>query len=262
MREQRLVFGEVAELYDSARAGYPDALVDDVLSFAGGGGSRLRAVEVGAGTGKATVSFAARGLEIVAIEPSAAMAEVARRKTAEFPDVRVEDSSFEKWPATGGSFGLLYSAQAWHWITPEVRYVKAADMLAPGGVIALFWHCVQWNGEPLRDELEELYQRLAPDLLARHPTFPGLGRARSADVNEAEIQHTGLFRNVTTRTYPWSATFTADTYASLLQTQSAHRMLAEDRRARLLDGVREIIAARGGEIEVPHATPLVMARRR
>jgi ubiquinone/menaquinone biosynthesis C-methylase UbiE len=261
MREQRLVFGEVAELYDSARAGYPDALVDDVIGFTGGDGSGLRAVEVGAGTGKATVSFAARGLEIVAIEPSAAMAEVARRNTAEFPDVRVEDSSFEEWQAPGDAFRLLYSAQAWHWVTPEIRCLKAAAVLTPGGVIALFWHCVQWLGEPLRDELEDLYQRLVPDLLAQRPSFPGLVPARPPDAVEAEILRTGLFRDVTVRTYPWSATFTADTYASLLQTQSGHRMLAADLRAQLLDAVRDLIAAHGGEIEVPHATVLVMARR-
>ena len=74
MRQQRLVFGEVAELYDRARAGYPEALIDDVISFAGGDGPSLRALEVGAGTGKATVGFASRDLEILALEPSADMA--------------------------------------------------------------------------------------------------------------------------------------------------------------------------------------------
>jgi ubiquinone/menaquinone biosynthesis C-methylase UbiE len=261
MREQRLVFGEVAELYDSARAGYPDALIDDVLSFAGAGGPGLRAVEVGAGTGKATVSFAARGLEIVAIEPSAAMAAVARRKTAKFPGVSVEETSFEEWQAPGAAFRLLYSAQAWHWVTPDVRDVKAAGVLAPGGAIALFGHRVHWQGEPLRDELEDLYQRLAPDLLAQRPSFPGLIADPERGSFDAEILRTGLFRDVTTRTYRWSATFTADTYASLLQTQSGHRMLAQDRRARLLEGVRDIIAAHDGEIEIPHGTLLVMARR-
>ena len=52
-RPRRLVFGEVAELYDSVRPSYPDALVDDVLAFAGAGPGDP-ALEVGAGTGKAT----------------------------------------------------------------------------------------------------------------------------------------------------------------------------------------------------------------
>ena len=32
VREQRLVFGEDAELYEKARAGYPESLVDDALA--------------------------------------------------------------------------------------------------------------------------------------------------------------------------------------------------------------------------------------
>jgi SAM-dependent methyltransferase len=130
MREQRLVFGEVAELYDRARAAYSEAVIDDVLRFAGGDGSRLRALEVGAGTGKATVAFAVRGLAIVAIEPSAAMAAVARRNCKPFPNVRLECTTFEDWAVEANPFDLVFSAQAWHWVTPEVRYVKAAEALS------------------------------------------------------------------------------------------------------------------------------------
>jgi SAM-dependent methyltransferase len=261
MREQRMVFGEVAELYDSVRAGYPDALVDDVISFTGADGPDLRAVEVGAGTGKATVSFAARGLEIVAIEPSPDMAAVARRNCAQFPGVRIEETSFEDWAAPAGAFGLVYSAQAWHWVTPEVRDQKAAQALAPGGALAMFWHRVRWQPGPLPDDLERLYQRLAPDLLVQKPTFPGLGPSPDDDLVTSEIRKTGLFTDETMRAYPWSATFTADSYTDLLMTQSGHRMLPEERSAEVLSGVRDIIAAHGGQIEIPHATLLAMARR-
>jgi SAM-dependent methyltransferase len=268
MRQQRLVFGEVAELYDKARAAYPDALVDDVIAFAGG--PALRALEVGAGTGKATVSFAVRGLDILALEPSAEMAAVARRNCRQFPRVRIEEASFEDWPAEPGGYGLLYSAQAWHWVRPEVRYQKAAEVLNPRGALALFWHRTAWRRESLRDELESLYLRLVPDLYAKRPGFPGLasragdpgpGRQPSESTASAEILQTGLFTAVTERTYPWPATFTADSFIDLLQTQSDHRLLPEDTRAELFAGVREIIADHGGQVVIPHATLLVLARR-
>lgn len=262
MREQRLVFGEVAELYDSARPGYPDAMVDDVISFAGADGPSLRAVEVGAGTGKATVSFAARGVHIVAIEPSPAMAAVARRNCQRFPAVSVEETSFEDWPVPAGEFGLVYSGQAWHWVSPQVRDAKAAEALAPGGALAMFWYRVRWQAGPVRDELDELYQRLAPDLLAQQPTFPGLTPNPADGHVTGEIRKTGLFRDETMREYPWSAPFSADSYAGLLMTQSGHRMLPEKRRAELIDGVRAIIDSHGGQIEVPHVTILATARRR
>jgi SAM-dependent methyltransferase len=262
MREQRLVFGEVAELYDRVRAGYPDAAIDDVIGFTGPDGPHLRALEVGAGTGKATVAFAARGLEIVALEPSAEMAAVARRNCRPFPRVRVESASFEDWPVQGGDFDLVLSAQAWHWVTPEVRYRKAAAALRAGGTLALLWNRVRWQGEPVRDDLEDLYRRLVPGLYARHPGFPGLTARPEDGDRDGEMRRTGLFADETVRTYPWPAAFTADSFIDLLQSQSDHRLLDENTRARLFDGVREIIAARGGQIEVPHVTLLVMGRLR
>ena len=259
MRQQRLVFGEVAELYDKARASYPDALIDDVIAFAGG--PALRALEVGAGTGKATVGFAARGLDILALEPSEDMAAVARRNCQPFPRVRIEPTSFEDWPAEPGGFGLVYSAQAWHWVRPEVRYRKAAEILIPRGTLALFWHRTEWRDEPVRDELERLYQRLVPDLHAKRPGFPGLGAQGEDSTAGQETRESGLFTGVTARTYPWRATFTADSFTDLLLTQSDHRLMPEDTRAELFDGVREIIASHGGQVVVPHTTLLILARR-
>ncbi len=116
-QERRLAFGEVAELYDRARPGYPAELIDDVIAFAPAAGG-TRALEVGAGTGKATELFAQRGLEIVALEPSAQMAAVARRNCARYENVSVEQIEFERWSPAGASFGLVFSAQAWHWIAP------------------------------------------------------------------------------------------------------------------------------------------------
>ncbi|MEV4924567.1 hypothetical protein [Streptomyces roseoverticillatus] len=59
-RERRHVFGDDADQYDAARPGYPGRLVEDVLGFAALP-TGVPAVEVGAGTGKATLAFAARG---------------------------------------------------------------------------------------------------------------------------------------------------------------------------------------------------------
>ncbi|MGW5068775.1 class I SAM-dependent methyltransferase [Streptomyces cyaneofuscatus] len=61
------IFDEDAELYDRARPGYPPALYDDLAELAGARpGSRV--LEVGCGTGQATVPLAARGCPIIAVE--------------------------------------------------------------------------------------------------------------------------------------------------------------------------------------------------
>jgi SAM-dependent methyltransferase len=261
-REQRFVFGEAAELYDRARPDYGAKVVDGVLGFAGVGGDGLRALEVGAGTGKATVAFAARGLRILALEPSPEMGEVARRKCAAFPRVRIESVTFEDWQVEPRPFGLLFSAQAWHWVDPAVRHVKAAQVLAPGGTLALIGHRIRWRGEPLRDELEELYRRLAPELHEQSPGFPGLTRGRRHGELLRDLRSTGLFEPVHTRTYPWSQTFTAEGFVDRLATQSNHLLFDAARRSELFDGLRGLVAAHGGEIVVPHDTMVVLTRRR
>jgi len=265
-REQRFVFGEVAELYDRARPGYSAELVDEVLGYVGLDADRVRALEVGAGTGKATVAFAARGLEILALEPSPQMATIAERNCRDFPGVRIERTTFENWAVEPGGFGLVFSAQAWHWVDPEVRNGKAARALRPGGTLALMGHRVLWQGESLRDELEELYRRVAPDLRLRDPGFPGLGRGLELereledDRPSHQVEETGLFEDVTRQSHPWPARFTADGFVERLATQSDHRLVPEDTREELFAAARELVAAHGGEIVIPHATVLTLGR--
>lgn len=241
MREQRLVFGEAAALYDRARAGYPDAVIDDVVAFVGRDGPATRALEIGAGTGKATVPFAARGFEIVALEPSPEMAAMAIRNCRTFPRVRVEPMSFEDYAIEPGAFDLVFSAQAWHWVRRDVRAAKGALALTPGGALALFWHRTDWHGEELRDELEALYRRRAPELFAQDPGFPGLSAAGDDERPAYEIAASELFGDPILRTHRWSAELTADGFVELCLTQSNHRLLADQLRAELLDEVHALV---------------------
>lgn len=258
--EQRLVFGEDAELYDRARAGYSAELVSAVMAY-GGLSSGARAAEVGAGTGKATVAFARAGLEITAVEPSPEMAVVAARNCSDLPNVAVVVTSFEEWDAGSSGFDLVFAAQSWHWVDPAVRYAKAAAALREGGTLALMWHRTDWAGEPLRDELDEIYTRVDPELRQRNPGFPGLDRPGHDAGLLDEILGTGMFGEVAEQTFPRKDEFTPSTFVNLLATQSNHRMLPPARREALFAEVRALIGRHGGTVQVPHATWLVTARR-
>ncbi|MBV9281092.1 MAG: class I SAM-dependent methyltransferase, partial [Chloroflexi bacterium] len=127
----RRTFDQAAELYDRARPGYPRELFDDLTELAGIGPG-CRVLEIGCGTGQATVPLAERGCQIVAVELGADMAAVARRNLARFASVTVVVSAFEDWPLPAGPFDAVVSATAFHWIDPAVRVTKAADALRPG----------------------------------------------------------------------------------------------------------------------------------
>lgn len=198
---RRLVFGDVADLYDRHRPTYPPGLVDDLIAGADipAGG---RVLEVGAGTGKATELFAARGVAVLAIEPSAGMAGIARRKFAGDPNVTVVECDFERWDPAGERFGLLYSAQAWHWIDPEARYALARRALRPGGLLAAFWNRPAWAPSPLRDALLAVYAELAPELSADRAMHPAHSRPESDDQDwVTELAQVSEFAGPTSRTY-------------------------------------------------------------
>ena len=251
------MFGEVAELYDEARPSYPEALLDEVLAFAP---ESPRVLEVGAGTGKATVRLAQRGVEVVALEPSAEMVAVARRNCARFPHVSITVASFEEWPSEPEAFQLVVSAQAWHWVTAAVRYPKAREVLSAGGVLAVFWNRPRWTDNALRAPIDEAYARCAPELKAREPGLPGLTEPRMDAERGAEIELSGLFGPVRRRSYRWSKRYITREWLALLQTHSDHRMLPAEQRARLLGEVGEIIDAAGGSMVMDYVTRLYLAR--
>lgn len=169
----KVTFDQVAQLYDQARPGYPEALFDDVVSLSGippGG----RVLEIGCGTGQATVPLARRGFALLCIELGENLAAVARRNLAAYPRVEVRTGAFEEWPLEEGAFDLAVAATAFHWIDPVVRYPKTAQALRPGGTMALFWNLhVQGNAcEGFFEAVQEVYERETPELIPNQRKRP------------------------------------------------------------------------------------------
>jgi SAM-dependent methyltransferase len=133
MSGRALSFGVKAEAYERFRPGYPAELFDMVMTYAG---QPVRtALEIGAGTGKATRLFAQRGITVTATEPDGAMlAELLKHVPA---SVKTVQSAFEDL-RPGESYGLVYAAAALHWTNPQGRWPRMAALLEPGGVFASF----------------------------------------------------------------------------------------------------------------------------
>jgi protein-L-isoaspartate O-methyltransferase len=95
-RRLRTTFEEVPELYDRARSAYPPQVFDDLVTL-GDLSAGARIVEVGCGTGRATLELAPRGYEITCVELGEQLAAIARRNLASFQAVEVVAADFETW---------------------------------------------------------------------------------------------------------------------------------------------------------------------
>ena len=237
-RERRATFDRAAGLYERARPGYPDELIDDVVALAELR-PRSRVVEIGCGTGKATLPLAGRGLRMTCVELGASLAAIAQRKLALFPGVQVVNADFETWRPDRADYDAVVAFTAFHWIPPELRYVKSAAVLREGGAlaVAMVHHVLPENGDPFFLEVQADY-----DAVGKDGDPPGLPEA--VEGFGGEMEASGLFRVAAERRYRWEMEYTADAYVDVLGTYSDHLMQDEEARERLFDLIRARIGDR------------------
>ena len=236
-------FDEVADLYDRVRPTYPARLFDDLAALA-----RLppaaRIVEIGCGTGQATVPLARRGYRVTGIELGEALAAVARRNLKDFALTEVITADFETWEPPQRAFDAIAAFTAFHWIAPAVRYAKAASLLRDGGALAVVTteHVLLPDGDDFFRAVQADYEAVVPDDPATK-TGPPKHPDAIPDLHD-EIDSSGHFRLLGTRRYVWDVTYSADEYVNVLETYSGHRALDDATRNRLLDRIRRRAEAR------------------
>jgi SAM-dependent methyltransferase len=257
------------------RPGYPDELFDDVVTLTGAP-SGTNVLEVGCGPGQATRGLLARGWHVHAVEPGVAMAAHAAANFAGRP-FTVDVARFEDWE-TRETFDLLFSATAYHWVAPEVRWTKAAAVLAPGGAIALATNRTVAGGE-----FDEVY-RASADLHARYGPeidfgIPVTARSVMDEIHAARHDigavwtdadpksgrgHAGpLFTPPEIRSYEWETTYDTADAVGLLSTYSSYLRVPAERRAKLLGGIADIIGRDfGGSVTRRYLGVLAVAKRR
>jgi len=256
-----LVHDQVAPLYDKARPSYPAALFDDIVSY-GPLPEQARLLEIGCGTGQATLPLAERGYAIDCVEPGARMAAIARAKLAGFPAVSVICADFERFSGRPASYDLLFSATAFHWVDPTIRFQKAHDLLKMGGALALFWHRPTQTGvsRDFEDALQAVYRRVAPELARGYKPAPRPDQVTTE--YEALIPASGYFADLALRKHTVATEYSAGAYADLLGTFSDHRSLAPAKRTQLLSEIKHLINAKFAGTVVRETVALLYLARR
>jgi SAM-dependent methyltransferase len=258
----RVTFDEAALLYDEVRPGYPETLFDDVVAHSGISDAG-KILEIGCGTGQATVPFARRGYRILCVELGENLAAVARRNLEAYPRAEVHVGPFEEWRPQEAAFDLAVSATAFHWLDPEVAYPKVAGALRPTGSLAPFWneHVYSDASGNFFEEAQRIYEREAPEIV-RPDDYKGLPRPDEVPSRTPEIEGSGLFEVRATRQYRWDETYDAAGYLRVLNTYSGHRSLSRDTRDRLFRGIADLIDEMfGGTIVKGYLTTLYVAHQ-
>jgi SAM-dependent methyltransferase len=253
----RTTFDQIAGLYDEARPGYPRQLFEDIITLSGipPGGSIL---EVGCGTGQATLPFARRGYSMLCLELGANLAALTAEYCRPYPNVEVQNVAFEEWPLRRQAFDLVISADAFHWIPPEIGYARAAAALKDTGALALFWHHSPGEDSPFRRAMERVYQERAPHLVGHLP-----GKAQSAGMFNktiADFESSGRFGPVVVNQYTNTVEYTTERYIKLISTYSPVRSLPRENRHHLLAGVREVVEQFGGTVKSRGMAVLYVAK--
>lgn len=253
--QRREAFGEIAQLYDDARPVYPDALIEDVLGL-----SRFPVdgtlLEIGSGTGIATRMFSEKGCRIVALEPAPEMAAIARKKFRRFSSISIIEEKFEQWDPGDERFDLVVSAQAFHWIRPEIAYRKSALLLKSSGKLALFWNLRRPFETELENEMVEIYQ----DYFHGQPWFSSASQSLEASILQRteSIEASGFFGPVSLKRYQWEKEYTCTDYLNLLGSYADHHIMEENRKKLLFSKIADLLERRGGFIRVPYTTVLYL----
>jgi SAM-dependent methyltransferase len=231
----RLSFNEAAEIYDRVRPSYPIELFDDLFGLLP---DAPVVIEVGPGTGQATRDLLERGASVHAIEIGPAMA-ARLAANLESDRLRISVGDFEVVSFAPVSADAVFSATAYHWISPAGQSDRPAAVLRRGGVLAVV-DLIQVRSDADRGffaAADPIYRRFGqghagPPAPTRSEVDPPIRRALDAD---------DRFGSVTVRTYDWDQTYSAARYRDLMLSYSGTQMMEPSDRLGLLDAIESLV---------------------
>ena len=273
------VFDEIAADYDRHRPAYPDELVDQACQVAGiGSGDQV--LEVGCGSGQLTRGLLARGLHVTALEPGKSLITLARQNLEGAGAVEFVNAQFEDALLPREQFQAVFSASAFHWVDPKISWQKTADVLVPGGTLALVQYCGLEEPRSKRDQEAVLaaMRKVVPDIAANWPAYRDLDATlagveqRRDNVSEAwgwlgsydlGQDYAGrLFGDVQVAVTPKLIEHTPDELNAVVRTMSFYARISPDQRQALEREYEAIYERLGRPIRTGTVAALVTAQRR
>jgi SAM-dependent methyltransferase len=184
-------FGQAANAYQTFRPDYPAEIFQRILAWIPGD-ARNCAIDLGAGTGKASRELAKSFLEVIAIEPDPLMVEKLREAA---PGATITQITAEEYEREQSSADLINFAQSLHWMDIPRVLEKCIGWLRTGGILAVYGFGLPEAVEPVREivrlELREHWSSYRDERL-RRKHFPQCLVHEQTDirvVEDVELSH-------------------------------------------------------------------------
>lgn len=223
-------FDKNADEYQRYRPGYPAAISDRIISVLGLR-DRCRILEIGCGTGQATALFSGLTPTQVCIDPGAKLLKECEVYSNKLPDYSFVCGTFEEFEDDPASFDLIYAATCFHWLKPGLRFKKAASLLTTQGGLAVFTDQHTKKRDGFFAEVQAVYQKIAPELVASPPKMPR--EEIATEENPLMLLHQSE--------YDRELIYKSEEYIGLLKTFSGHIALGEGRLNQLCDAIYTLI---------------------
>jgi ubiquinone/menaquinone biosynthesis C-methylase UbiE len=213
--ENAASFDRAADAYERGRPEYPADAVDWLLPA----GAKI-VLDLGAGTGKLTRALTARGLDVVAVDPSPNMLDQLREAV---PEAIVREGTAEEIPLADASVDAILVAQAWHWVDQDLALPSVARVLKPGGTLGLVWN--------IRDERTPWVARLTEVMhQATAEQFIESGRIQQ-----------GPFGEIERASFEWSRPFSRPEILDLLRSRSYFITASAEEQDRIIVGLNQLL---------------------
>ena len=233
--EPRRSFNSLAEIYHGIRPNYPPSMFDQLFRLLP---SHPAILEVGPGTGQATRDLLSRGADVCAVEIGPAMA-AKLREVLTSPALTVIVGDFEEVDVEEHGFDAVFSATAYHWISPKAQVDRPASVLRPGGRMAIvdFNQVSSPADKGFFAAAQPIYERYGeghtgPPAPERNAVAPPIHHALRGDQR---------FSDVEVRAYDWDQTYSAADYRKLMLSYSSTQMMTPQARQGLLDDMENFI---------------------
>ena len=267
-RTLKTTFNKVSALYDKSRVSYPQDLIDDIINFA-----KIKhdanILDIGCGSGQATISFAEKGFNTTGLDISPNLIKVASKKYSNHLNLQFKVGSFEDTILPENSFDIVTCGLAWHWINTKNRYEKVHRILKRNGIIALFWSWQEYKESAFLMELGTIFDKFitfsSENKENNNTKKNKINLPRMKDYAPycyEELKQNELFTHIQKKEYKEILAFSKEQYKDLVMTYSWIQKLTRKEKGSLEKEINQLYEKYPEPLIIPYKFFLVLGKKK